>query len=30
MLIAQSQVEGFAMVTHDRLFDAYDIRIVRT
>ena len=29
MLIAQSQVEGFAVVTHDPLFDAYDIRIVR-
>lgn len=30
MLIAQAQVEGFTVVTHDRLFEAYDVPVVWT
>jgi PIN domain nuclease of toxin-antitoxin system len=30
MLIAQAQVEGFTVVTHDRQFEAYDVAVVWT
>jgi PIN domain nuclease of toxin-antitoxin system len=30
MLIAQAQVEGVTLVTHDRLFQPYDIPILWT
>ena len=28
MLIAQAMVEGFTVITHDRIFERYEVKII--